>query len=137
MLRLTPVLPLAAAHARFQPVAVEDVAEAFTVALRRPDCIAETYELGGPEIVTLAEIVARCAHWLGLRRFVIALPHAFGWLQAAAFGLWPFANKPLSLDNFHSLALDSVLTSEDGLQRLGIAKTPMARVMPEVLRPRD
>ncbi len=61
LLSLTPVLPLAAAHARFQPAAVEDVAEAFTIALRRPDCIAETYELGGPEIVTLAEIVPRSA----------------------------------------------------------------------------
>jgi len=67
---------------------------------------------------------------------VLALPHAFGWLQAATLGLWPFANKPLSLDNFRSLARDSVLSGEDGLQRLGIAKTPMSRVMPEVLRSR-
>ena len=136
LLRLTPVMPLGAARARFQPVAVEDVAEAFAVALQRPDSIGQVYELGGPEVATLAEIVARCARWLGLRRLVVALPHPIGWLQAATFGLWPFANKPLSLDNFHSLALDSVLTAEDGLHRLGIAKTPMARVMPEVLRPR-
>lgn len=136
LLRLTPVLPLGAARARFQPVAVEDVAAAFALALQRPDSIGQVYELGGPEVVTLAEIVARCARWLGLRRLVVALPHAFGWLQAAALGLWPLANKPLSLDNFHSLALDSVLTAEDGLHRLGIAKTPMARVMPELLRPR-
>ncbi len=136
LLSLTPVLPLAAARARFQPVAVADVAEAFAVALSRPECIGETYELGGPEVVTLAAVVLLCARWLGLRRLVLALPHAFGWLQAATLGLWPFADKPLSLDNFRSLARDSVLSGEDGLQRLGIAKTPMSRVMPEALRSR-
>ncbi|MBK7146961.1 MAG: complex I NDUFA9 subunit family protein [Xanthomonadales bacterium] len=136
LLSLTPVLPLAAARARFQPVAVADVAEAFAIALSRTECVGETCELGGPEVVTLAEIVRRTATWSGLRRLVLPLPAPLGWLQAALLGLWPFANKPLSLDNFRSLARDSVLSGEDGLQRLGIAKTPMSRVMPEVLRPR-
>ncbi len=136
LLKLSPLMPLAGADARFQPVAVEDVAEAFARALGRDDSIGQIHELGGPEVVTLAEIVRRTAHWMGLRRIVLPMPKSIGWLQAAAFGLWPFANKPLSLDNFRSLAVDSVVTGEDGLMRLGIAKTAMAQTVPGDLAPR-
>ena len=136
LLKLSPLMPLAGADARFQPVAVEDVAEAFARALGRDDSIRQIHELGGPEVVTLAEIVRRTANWMGLRRIVLPMPKSIGWLQAAAFGLWPFANKPLSLDNFRSLAVDSVVTGEDGLMRLGIAKTAMAQTVPGDLAPR-
>jgi NADH dehydrogenase len=136
LLKLSPLLPLAGAGARFQPVFVDDVAAAMAAALVRPDAVGACYELGGPEVVTLAEVVRRCARWCGLRRLVLPVPYPLGWLQAAAFGLWPFANKPLSLDNFRSLAHDSVLAGEDGLVRLGIGKTAMERVMPQVLAAR-
>jgi NADH dehydrogenase len=136
LLKLSPLMPLAGADARFQPVAVEDVAEVFVRALGRDDSIGQIHELGGPEVVTLADIVRRTAHWMGLRRIVLPMPKSIGWLQAAAFGLWPFANKPLSLDNFRSLAVDSVVTGEDALMRLGIAKTAMAQTVPGDLAPR-
>ena len=136
LLKLSPLMPLAGANARFQPVAVEDVAEAFARALQREDSIGQTYELGGPEVVSLAEIVRRTARWMGLRRLVVPMPAVVGWGQAAAFGLWPFANKPLSLDNFRSLAVDSVVTGEDGLKRLGIAPAAMADTVPAYLGPR-
>ena len=128
-------MPLAGANARFQPVAVEDVAEAFARALLREDSSGQTYELGGPEVVTLAEIVRRTAHWSGMKRWVLPMPAFVGWCQAAAFGLWPFANKPLSLDNFRSLAAESVVTGDDGLACLGITKTAMAQRVPRYLQP--
>lgn len=137
LLKLSPLMPLAGANARFQPVAVEDVAEAFARALTRPDSIGQIYELGGPEVVTLAEIVRRAAQWMGVRRLVLPMPNAVGWLQAATFGLWPLANKPLSLDNFRSLAVDSVVDADDGLVRLGIDKTAMAQTVPNYLAPRS
>ena len=136
LLKLSPVMPLAGADAHFQPVAVEDVAEAFARASRRDESIGQVYELGGPDVVTLADIVRHAAHWLGLRRLIVPMPKALGWCQAAAFGLWPLANKPLSLDNFRSLAVDSVVGAEDGLTRLGIAKTTMAQSVPLYLRPK-
>lgn len=136
LLRLSPLMPLAGADARFQPVAVEDVAEAFARALGRDDSIGQVYELGGLEVVTLAEIVRRTARWLGLRRLVLPMPRPLGWCQAALFGLWPFANKPLSLDNFRSLSVDSVVAGEDGLTQLGIARTAMAATVPGYLAPR-
>lgn len=137
LLTLSPLMPLAGADARFQPVAVEDVAEAFARALTRPDSIGQIYEIGGPEVVTLAEIVRRAAQWMGVRRLVLPMPNAVGWLQAATFGLWPLANKPLSLDNFRSLAVDSVVDADDGLVRLGIDKTAMAQTVPNYLAPRS
>lgn len=137
LLKLSPLMPLAGADARFQPVAVEDVAEAFARALTRRDSIGQIYELGGPEVVTLAEIVRRTAHWMGVRRLVLPMPSAIGWMQAAAFGMWPLANKPLSLDNFRSLSVDSVVGADDGLARLGIDKTAMAQTVPTYLAPRS
>jgi uncharacterized protein YbjT (DUF2867 family) len=133
LLRLTPIMPLAGATTRFQPVHVDNVAAAITASLTRADSVGATFELGGPEIVTLAEIVRLTARWCGLQRMVVPIPNALGWLQAAMLGLWPLANKPLSLDNFRSLAHDSVVSGNDGLQRLGIGKTSMATIMPAVL----
>ncbi|MDW8478688.1 MAG: complex I NDUFA9 subunit family protein [Xanthomonadales bacterium] len=131
LLRLLPVLPLARPGARFQPVFVGDVAEAFCRALTDRGTVGATYELGGPEVLTLAEIVRYTARELGLRRLVVPLPDWAGRLQGLLFDFVP--GKPFSSDNFRSLLLDSVV-SEDGLERLGIAKTPISAVMPALLR---
>lgn len=131
LLRLFPVLPLARAHARFQPVFVGDVAAAFAAALENPSATGQTYELGGPEIMTLAEIVRYTARQLGLRRLILPLPDWIGRLQGLIFDFVP--GKPFSSDNFKSLLLDSVV-EEDGLARLGIPKTPVGAVMPALLK---
>jgi uncharacterized protein YbjT (DUF2867 family) len=130
LLAIAPVMPLARAGARFQPVYVGDVVEALVRAIDRRDAVGQAYELGGPDIVTLAALVRWVAALTGRRRLVVALPDALGWLQAAALGLLP--GKPLSLDNFRSLALDSVC-SDDGLGRLGVAPTPLRAVAPRYL----
>lgn len=136
LLAITPVLPLARAGTRFAPVYVGDVAEAFARALRDPATIGQTYEIYGPEVMTLAEIVRYTARHAGLRRLVVGLPDPLGWAQAASlgalFGLIPCVDKPLSTDNFKSLALDSV-GREDGLARLGITPTPVAAIVPDML----
>jgi NADH dehydrogenase len=134
LLRLAPVMPLARAEARFAPVFVGDVCAAFEKALADRSTIGQVYELGGPDVVTLREIVAMTRDALGLRRLIVGLPDPLGKLQAAVFGLVP--GKPLSLDNFRSLALDSV-PSRDGLAGLGIRPTPMAAVVPRMLRGED
>jgi NADH dehydrogenase len=134
LLRLSPVMPIARANARFAPVFVGDVCAAFERALADRATIGQVYELGGPEVVTLREIVAIARDALGLRRLIVGLPDPLGKLQAAIFGLVP--GKPLSLDNFRSLALDSV-PSRDGLAELGIRPTPMAAVVPRMLRGED
>lgn len=133
LLRLAPLLPLARATARFAPVYVGDVVEAMQRSLASAASIGAVYELGGPQRMSLAEIVRDTARWCGLHRAVLPLPDALGRLQAALMDFVP--GKPFSSDNFRSLQLDSV-PEEDGLAALGIVPTPAAAVMPGLLAPR-
>jgi NADH dehydrogenase len=132
LLRWLPVLPLARADTRFAPVYVGDVAEAFARALVHPHTIGQVYELYGPEVFTLRELVQLAARLAGRRRRVIGLPDALGRMQAR-LGEW-LPGKPISRDNFRSLEIDSV-GSSDGLAALGIVATPVAAVMPALLAP--
>lgn len=132
LLKIAPVLPLARAGARFQPVCVKDVAQAFVRALERPDSVGKTYPLVGPKTLSLAELVRWTAQILGVRRLVLPLPGVFGYLQGLAFDPLPAGLKPFSSDNFKSLALDSV-SERNGLAELGIRPTPMELVVPEYI----
>jgi NADH dehydrogenase len=130
LLQNVPVLPLARADARFAPVHVGDVVEAFLRCLDNPGSIGETYELYGPEIYSLGEIVRMTVRQLGLHRRVIALPDALGRLQALACDFVP--GKPFSSDNFRSLLTDSV-GGIDGLHRLGIEPARVSRLLASIL----
>lgn len=130
LLRLTPVLPLARADTRFAPVYVGDVVQAFLRALGDTGAVRQRYEIYGPEVLNLAEIVRYTAQCLGLKRWVLPLPDALARLQAALMDFVP--GKPFSSDNFRSLALDSV-GGIDGLYRLGIEKTPISAIVPQQL----
>jgi NADH dehydrogenase len=130
LLRSLPVLPLARAQCRFAPVFIGDVVEAMVRALRDPAAIGQAYELYGPDVFTLREIVRMTADQLGLRRLVVPLPDLLGRAQALACDFVP--GKPFSSDNFRSLLSDSV-GGVDGLHRLGIAPTRVADVLPDLL----
>ncbi len=130
LLRIAPVLPIARAQARFQPVHVRDVAEAFARAIAHPHTHGHAYELGGPGIVTLGDVVRRTARMIGRRRLVVGLPDALGYVQACV-GEW-LPGTPISRDNFRSLGIDSV-ARDDGLAALGIVATPIDAVMPALL----
>lgn len=132
LLRLAPMLPLARADAKFAPVHVGDVGEAFARALVHPHTIGRSYELAGPATITLGELVRWTGRMTGRPRPVIGLPDALGLVQARV-GEW-LPGKPISRDNFRSLKLDSV-AREDGLAMLGIVATPMEAVMPSLLAP--
>jgi uncharacterized protein YbjT (DUF2867 family) len=125
-------LPLARSQARFAPVYVGDVADACVRALRDGKTYGETYELCGPQILTLAELVRLTAAAAQLPCHILALPDALGRLQALLLGLIP--GKPFSLDNFRSLGVDS-LCARDGLARLGIRPRHLMAVLPFYLGP--
>jgi NADH dehydrogenase len=125
-------LPLARAGARFAPVYVGDVAEAFVRALHQHETIGQTYELGGPQILTLEQLVRTTAAAAGLPCRIVRLPDALGRLQGAVLGRFP--GKPFTLDNFRSLTRDSVCT-DDGLRRLGITPRGLAQILPTYLAP--
>lgn len=126
------VLPLARSQARFAPAFVGDVAEAFVRALHDRNSFGQIYPLCGPQVLTLEQIVRMTAAVAQLPCRIVRLPDALGRLQAALLGLLP--GKPLSLDNFRSLTVDSVC-SEDGFARLGIAPRHMMSVLPFYLGP--
>jgi NADH dehydrogenase len=117
------VFPLARANARLQPVLVDDVIEALLRCLHGGACSKRTYEIGGPEVYTLREIVELVATLTGRRRLIIGLPDFVGWLQGFFFNFVP--GRPFSTDNYRSLTVDSVC-SEDGLAKLGIKPHSMA-----------
>jgi NADH dehydrogenase len=132
--RLFPVMPLAGGDARFQPVWVEDVGAAVVRCLADPAGTAgHTYELGGPDVCTLAELVKLSGRWSGHARPVLPLPMAAGRLQAAAMAWMP--GEPLmSADNLDSMKVPNVLTGRlPGLAELGISPTAMAVVVPGYL----
>ena len=109
------VLPLARPQARFQPVFVDDVIDAMLRCLHGGATSRQTYELGGPQIYTLREIVALVAKITGRRRWIIGLPDFAARLQGWLFNFVP--GRPFSSDNYHSLTVDSVC-AEDGFARL-------------------
>lgn len=134
LLRLTAgFLPLARAHTRFAPVYVLDVAEAFARVLRASAQPGAIYELCGPEVMTLEQIVRLTARVARLPCRILRLPDTLARIQGVLMGLLP--GKPFTLDNFRSLTLDS-LCREDGLRQLGISPEPMMAVLPTYLDPR-
>lgn len=133
LLRLLPVLPLARPHSRLAPVAVEDVAAAILRGVEDAGCVGQVLELYGPDTYELVSLARMIRDLAGLKRLVLPLPDALGYLQARV-GEW-LPGKPISVDNFRSLALDSV-GQYDGLARLGIVPRRFANRLPELLHRR-
>jgi NADH dehydrogenase len=131
LLRRMPMLPLARAKARMAPTFVGDVAEAIArcVDSERSDQ-RRSFELYGPEVLSLGEIVRKIRDAAGLRTPIIALPDSLGRLQAQFAELLP--GKPFSLDNFRSLRTDSV-GKVDGYAALGIVPQPFMPWLPVLL----
>ena len=128
-----PVLPLAGAKARFQPVWVEDVARAIVTCLDTPASIGQTIECAGPAQYTLADLVRLAGRWSGHVRPVLPLPEFAARLQAMAMEWLP--GEPLmSRDNLDSMRVPNVASSNaPGLATLGIEATAIESVMPAVL----
>ena len=131
---LVPVMALAGAQAKFQPVWVEDVAQALVQCLLDRGSIGQVIECAGPDVLTLAELVRLAGRWSGHVRPVLPLPDWAGRIQATALGLLP--GEPLmSCDNLDSMRVPNVATGRHpGLDSLGITPGAIAAVMPPVLR---
>src|SRR3984893_17032679 len=114
--------PLAKPNARFQPVSVDDVIEAVLRCVHGGASSRQTYELGGPQVYSLREIVGLVANLTGRRRWIVGLPDPVARLQALAMDFVP--GRPFSSDNYRSLTVDSVCT-EDGFAKLGIKPQSM------------
>jgi uncharacterized protein YbjT (DUF2867 family) len=139
MARLGPVLPITGGRTRFQPVYVEDVAQAAemgVLGLAEPG----TYELGGPEVKTLRELIAMMLKEIRRRRLVIDMPFFLARIigrmldLAQVISMRLFTNTILTADQVQSLRRDNVVSEgARGFAELGITPTPMAAVVPEYL----
>lgn len=136
--RLSPVLPLiGGGKTRFQPVFVGDVAKAVIAALTGKAQAGAVYELGGPEILSMREVMERVLTYSMRKRMLVSLPFALAKLQGAILQLLP--NPPLTLDQVRLLEKDNVVSEaakrdHRALEGLGIEE-PVAveAVVPDYL----
>lgn len=128
LIRMAPVLPVIAGDTKFQPVYVVDVARAIASAVADAgDHAGKTYELGGPQVMSMAEINAWLAEQTGHDPMMIASPNCVSEWLARLTGWLPGA--PITLDQWRMLQSDNVVASKaKGLTDLGVSPTPLAAV---------
>lgn len=107
LLSLTPVLPLACAGARLQPVHINDVARAFSLSLNDPETWGQTYNLCGNTVYTLQELVRLTIAARGLKRFILPLGEAASYAMAMAMEFIP-GPKMMTRDNCRALRSDNI-----------------------------
>lgn len=139
MTRMSPIVPVVGAETKFQPVYVDDVAQAAVMAVTgKAD--AGVYELGGPEVDTFRGLMQRMLAVVHRRRLVLNVPMwigrimawGFDMLQAVTLGL--ASNGVLTRDQVKNLAVDNVVAEDSkGFADLGIRPVALASVLPDYL----
>ena len=121
------VVPILRAGTKFQPVFVGDVGDAIAIAAAHPGRFGgQTFELGGPEVITMGALQRWLADATGRSPRFVELPDAAG----AALARVPFS--PISWDQWLMLGRDNV-AHEDGLAALGVTPTALETAAPEWL----
>jgi NADH dehydrogenase len=128
MARISPVLPVIRGAVKFQPVYATDVGRAVTEAALDPRTHGgKTYELGGPQLLTMRELNEWISETTGHNRMIVDVPDAAGKLLARLFGWLPGA--PITWDQWLMLQRDNVVAENaEGLRAFGIAGTPLGAV---------
>jgi len=132
LMRRLPIIALAASNAKFQPIHVADVARCFVHALGDDATIRERYNLCGPKVYTLAELVRYVGAVTGAPRRIVPLGAGLSALQARVFELLP--GPLLSRDNLASMAKDAVCGSEFP-RVFGVTPVALEVAAPEWLAP--
>lgn len=130
LVKLMPVVLLAKPEAKFQPIWVEDVAQAFVQSLNNPATYGKTYELGGPRVYSLRELVEFVMFVLGKKRKIVGLNDKLSYYQAYALELMPV--KLMTRDNIHSMEVDSICKG-DFPSVFGFQPTALEAIVPEYL----
>jgi len=122
-----PVLPVIAAKSRFQPVYVRDLAKAIAMAALDPHRFGgQTFELAGPQVMTMLELHQAILALTGQKPEVMALPDLFG--SAISYLGW-LPGAPLTRDQWMMLQRGSVPTGDrPGLEAFEIKPTPLGAV---------
>ena len=129
---LLPFMPVVAGETRFQPVYVGDVADAAMAALADPAASGKVFELGGPRVMSMRQVLRYILDVTGRRRPMIALPEGFVRLQARLGELLP--TPPLTRDQLILLGKDNVVSPNAlGFQALGIEPKAVEAIVPSYL----
>ena len=138
MARLSPVLPLVGAETRFQPVYVDDVAQAAELSVLG-EAEPGTYELGGPDVDTFRGLMETMLDVIRRRRLIVALPFWVGNVMGRVSGAVSFltgglAPQPITVDQVTTLRSDNVVDgAAKGFADLGITPVAMEAVLPSYL----
>lgn len=129
MVEKLPVVPVIAPKTRFQPVYVVDVAAAAVAALEDPERFGgRTFELGGPDVLSMAELIRQIASLLDRKIRTIELGTGTAGLVAALPG------TPITRDQLRMLGHDNLVSpGAEGLVELGVTPTPFESVAPQWL----
>lgn len=134
-----PIVPIAGAQTKFQPVYVDDIARVAEMALTT-DCVQGTYELGGPDVATFRELMQTMLTVVQRRRLIIAMPTFVAGLMAWGFDLAQtltgglFTNSLLTRDQLKNLGRDNVVSQgAKTFSDLAIDPVSLKSVLPDYL----
>lgn len=130
---ISPVLPLiGGGHTRFQPVYVDDVAEAMFKELCGAAAKEQTYELGGPIVYSFKELMELVLRMTGRKCMLVPLPFSVAAMQATVLQYLPV--PPLTPDQVELLKTDNIVSGElPGLAELGIEATAAEVILPSYM----
>ncbi len=128
LLSLLPVFPLTSAATRFAPVYVGDVVDAFINSIHKSETYGKNYELCGPEVYTLKELVKYTAKQTGSKSIIIPLNRFFSSPLVAMMNLIP--GSPITRDNFNSMKLDSICKNNQAAEVLELSLHSLDSVVP-------
>jgi NADH dehydrogenase len=129
---MLPFMPVVAGDTRFQPVYVGDVADAAMATLSDPSAAGKVFELGGPRLMSMRQVLRYILDVTGRRRPMITLPEGFVRLQARLGELLP--TPPLTRDQLILLGKDNVVSpNASGFQALGIEPKAVEAIVPAYL----
>ncbi len=139
MAGLSPALPLiGGGKTKFQPVYVDNVADAVCAALESPEAAGKTYELGGPTVYTFKELLELMLKETCQKRFFAPVPFAVApmmGLVGEIVGILPFVDAPITRDQILLLKKDNVVAQEGvgTLADLGVTPTALETILPDYM----
>lgn len=101
------ILPVIGGDTRFQPVWVEDVARAFVASIGNRHTTKQTYELGGPKVYTMRELLAMFMQAMGRQRLLLSVPRPVAGIMASLLQFLP--TPPLTPDQLRLLQRDNTV----------------------------
>jgi uncharacterized protein YbjT (DUF2867 family) len=130
LIKFLPVIFLAKPDAKFQPIWVEDVASVFVNSIQNAHTHAKSYELVGPKVYSLYELVEKTMQVMGKKRFIIGLSDKLSYLQAWFMEWLPV--KLMTRDNIRSMEVESISTNPMD-KEIALSLMPLEVVMPEYI----